>query len=131
MDVELLTIPGCPHAEPARELLARALDLEGVDPGVVNVKVVESEEAAAVLDFPGSPTFRVGGRDIFESTAGPALSCRLYFTKSGFSGLPDLAPLRRAIRGTLRTSSPTALECCEASVHRISSPLRLLLSGRR
>jgi S-adenosylmethionine hydrolase len=62
------------------------------------VKVVESEEAAAVLDFPGSPTFHVNGRDIFESTAGPALSCRLYSTTTGPSGLPDLASLRRAIR---------------------------------
>jgi len=30
MDLELLTIPGCPHADPARELFRTALDLEGV-----------------------------------------------------------------------------------------------------
>ncbi len=64
--------------------------------------------------FLGSPTVRVNGRDIEPARAdepGGAMSCRLYRTECGESGVPPEALLRAAIRtlahGDARATSPT------------------------
>ena len=80
MDVELLTIPGCPHAGPALALFRAALDLEGVkDP--VTVRELGTEAEAAEPALHGSPTFSIEGADLFPSSATPALACRVYPTR--------------------------------------------------
>jgi hypothetical protein len=56
MHVELLTIPGCPHSISARELFARALELEGADPGLLTVREIATDADAAAASFHGSPT---------------------------------------------------------------------------
>ena len=104
MDVELLTIPGCPHAGPALALFRAALDLEGIkDP--VTVRELGSEAEAAALSFHGSPTFSIEGADLFPSGATPAIACRLYPTPSGLSGQPTTHTLRQAIRTALQQRS--------------------------
>jgi hypothetical protein len=58
------------------------------------------EEAARRLRFLGSPTVRVGGRDVDPHTdecAGYALSCRVYRTDGGFAGEPDERWVREAL----------------------------------
>ncbi len=80
MDVELLTIPGCPYAGPALALFRAALDVEGVkDP--VTVRELGTEAEAAALSFHGSPTFSIDGTDLFPSSATPAIACRVYFQR--------------------------------------------------
>lgn len=102
MDLELLTIPGCPHAGPARQLFRAALDLEGIK-GPFAVHEISTEDEAMALSFHGSPTFRIRRRDLFPSHAEPALACRVYVTPEGLSGQPALEALRQAIRLSLPT----------------------------
>ncbi|ADX75168.1 hypothetical protein Asphe3_41030 (plasmid) [Pseudarthrobacter phenanthrenivorans Sphe3] len=99
MSFELRTTPGCPNSSPALELFHAALRAEGLDPGLVTVLELTSEAEAAALQFHGSPSFISDGRDLFPSAAGTGLSCRVYPTGSGLSGLPSLESLRTGVRG--------------------------------
>lgn len=107
MDLELLTIPGCPHAGSAGELFRTALDLEGIkDP--FTVREISTEDEALALSFHGSPTFSINGTDLFPSNAEPAVTCRVYPTPAGLSGQPALESLRHAIRTSVPTVSQRA-----------------------
>jgi hypothetical protein len=99
MHIELLTIPGCPHSCSAWELFASALELEGIDPAMLTVKEITTAADAAAASFHGSPSFIIDGTDLFPSNAAPALTCRVYPSRRGFVGQPDLESLRDAIRG--------------------------------
>ena len=97
MELELLTIPGCPHAGQARELFRTALDLEGIkDP--FTVREISTEDEASALSFHGSPTFSINATDLFPSDAEPAVTCRVCPTQEGLQGQPPLEALRQAIR---------------------------------
>jgi hypothetical protein len=61
--VEVLTFEGCPHAQPALELVERVIDELGLDATVRRVDVPDLE-TAATHRFLGSPTIRVNGRDV-------------------------------------------------------------------
>ena len=64
--------------------------------------VAVTDEAEA--EFAGSPTFRANGADLFPTLGNSAgLSCRIYRSGSGPSGLPDLPALRRALKRTADT----------------------------
>ncbi len=101
MDFELLTIQDCPHGSAARELFSEALELVGTNPALIAVRRIRTDEAATWSRFHGSPTFILDGVDLFPSTAEPALTCRVYRTGGGLSGLPSLEALRRAIQARL------------------------------
>jgi hypothetical protein len=97
--VEVLTFEGCPHAEPALELVRRVIAESGSGATVCRVDVPDSE-AAAAQRFLGSPTIRVNGRDIEPDVAERAeyvLSCRIYRTNAGITGEPDERWLREAL----------------------------------
>jgi peroxiredoxin len=100
--VELLWWEGCPSHEGALELLTSTLaSLKRGDVAVVRREVATPEEASR-LNFPGSPTFQVGRRDLFPVAAAPALNCRVYQTPDGrFSPLPDAADLAARLREAL------------------------------
>jgi len=100
--VELLWWEGCPSGEPALELLTSTLaELHRGDVAVARREVTTPEEAAD-LNFPGSPTFQVGRRDLFPVDATPALNCRVYRTPDGrVSPLPDGADLAARLREAL------------------------------
>lgn len=99
MHIELLTIPDCPNSHAARDLFAGALEMEGIDAALLTVKEIITDADAVAASFHGSPSFTIDGTDIFPSTAAPALTCRVYPSRQGLSGQPDLASLRAAIRG--------------------------------
>jgi hypothetical protein len=101
MDFELLTIEDCPHGSAARELFSQALELEGTDPALIAVREITTDEEATASGFRGSPTFTMDGADLFASTAEPAMTCRVYRTAAGLSGVPSLEALRQAIRARL------------------------------
>ena len=92
MRIELLVIPDCPHAEHATRALETALTELGVGELQFRIVVVSTDEQAQAFGFPGSPTFRVDGRDVFDGNRTPALSCRLYPGQGG---------------GSIRATSPT------------------------
>lgn len=72
--VEVLTFEGCPHAEPALELVKRVLADSGAGATVRRVDVPDAEAAAAER-FLGSPTIRVNGRDIEPGVASATRTC--------------------------------------------------------
>jgi nitroreductase len=98
----------CPSHEEGYALLREALSAEGLDAEIVSIEVT-SEEQAQRLEFIGSPTFRVHGRDLDPQpvptgAANPyALTCRAYRREDGRIGpLPTLAWLRQALRQALQ-----------------------------
>lgn len=98
--IEVLSFEGCPHAEPALELVRRVVADTGVAATVRRVDVPDSE-AAEVHRFLGSPTIRVNGRDIepgADQRAEYVLSCRVYRTEHGLKGEPDERWLRDALK---------------------------------
>jgi hypothetical protein len=100
MRVELLWWEGCPSHPETLADLRRSLTAEGVDAEVEMVEV-ESDEQARAERFPGSPTIRIDGEDIFPSDeAEPhSLTCRVYRLRDGRpSPTPDPEDLREAIR---------------------------------
>ena len=99
MKVELLYFDGCPSSEAllprVRDLLAEAGVRDGIE-----LRRVETHEAAVAERFLGSPTLRVDGVDV-DPGAGErddfGLKCRLYSGPSGLSGVPDDAWIRAAV----------------------------------
>ena len=97
MDIELLVVAECPHAVPAHQLITTAVADARVQANITRT-VITSEQHAKERGFTGSPTILLNGADPFaQPDARVALSCRLYPTPRGFSGVPALRDLRQAI----------------------------------
>jgi hypothetical protein len=95
VEVELLYWEGCPSHPAALADLRAAL---GGDVAVT-VREVLTEEQAVAERFPGSPTIRVDGEDLFPSDEPPSLTCRIYRLADGrYSPTPDPGLLREALR---------------------------------
>ena len=91
MEVALLWWAGCPSHPVVREQLG-ALGVAFVEREIVD------EDDAARERFPGSPTVRVDGEDLFPSDEPPSLTCRIYRLADGrFSPTPDPDELRAAL----------------------------------
>ncbi|MEU4419606.1 thioredoxin family protein [Actinoplanes sp. NPDC024001] len=96
--VELLWWAGCPSHDRAAAMLREVL----TDAGRTEVQVVEREIHTPVDGFPGSPTFHVGGADLYPDGGPPALGCRVYTRPDGrFSPLPDRDDLAARLREAL------------------------------
>jgi hypothetical protein len=94
VEVALLYWDGCPSHP---EALAQLRDILGDDVPIAEIEI-ETEEQAQAEDFPGSPTIRVDGEDLFPIDDPPGLSCRVYRLADGrFSPTPDPALLREAL----------------------------------
>jgi len=97
--VEILYFDGCPNHERALALVERVAGELDLQPEIRLVDVPDPE-AAARLRFLGSPTVRIGGRDIepgAETRTDFVLSCRVFRTERGFSGEPDEQWVRDAL----------------------------------
>lgn len=97
--VEVLGFPGCPNVEPVLDLVAVAAAAAGVEPEV-RVVNVESRKAVESLRFLGSPSVRVGGRDVepgAEERGVFAYACRVYETSGGRHGVPDAGWIAAAL----------------------------------
>jgi hypothetical protein len=100
MRVELLWWEGCPSYPETLADLRRSLADEGIDTEVDMVEV-ESDEQARAECFPGSPTIRIDGEDVFPCPESEpySLTCRVYRRRDGRSSpTPDPEDLREAIR---------------------------------
>jgi hypothetical protein len=100
MRVELLWWEGCPSHPETLADLERALAAAGLDNHVEMVEI-ESDEQARREHFPGSPTIRIDGEDIFPGPDGEpySLTCRVYRLRDGRpSPTPDPEDLLEAIR---------------------------------
>ena len=97
--VEILSFAGCPNHLGAIELVERVSGEVGLDPEI-RVLDVPDQDAAQRLRFLGSPTIRVGGRDVdprAEERSDYALSCRVFRTETGIAGQPDPRWVRDAL----------------------------------
>lgn len=93
MRVELRYFDGCPHWQLLDARLREAFALIGEHPSVT-YELVETPEAASRLEFRGSPSLLVDGKDPFADQAGSVgLSCRIYRTESGPQGAPSVEQL--------------------------------------
>jgi hypothetical protein len=99
MRVELLWWEGCPSYPETLADLEHALAAAGLDSQVELVEIV-SDEQARREGFPGSPTIRVDGEDIFPAESEPhSLTCRVYRLRDGRSSpTPDPEDLLEAVR---------------------------------
>jgi len=98
MKVEVLYFDGCPTYLEAENTLRRVLSDEGIEAGVELV-AVNTDEEARKLRFPGSPTIRVDGRDLFPTPEREdwRLGCRVYATPEGLKGSPTAEMLKDAL----------------------------------
>jgi hypothetical protein len=105
--VELLWWEGCPSWERALAGLREEMESAGLDPGSIEIREIDTAEAAEREEFVGSPTIRVNGEDIQppgdEEPVG--LACRVYKHRDGrISPLPDREDVREAL-GRVTTGS--------------------------
>ena len=98
MKVEVLYFEGCPAYQMAENLLWEVFAEEGIE-AEIELVAVNSDDEAQRLRFPGSPTIRIDGRDLFPAPerARWGLGCRVYGTPEGLRGLPTTEMLREAL----------------------------------
>jgi hypothetical protein len=103
MDFEIQYFDACPSWQDAETMLAELLVELGIDSSI-QMRAIETHEDAIQHHFPGSPTFRLDGSDIFPvSHSDYALGCRVYETPDGMRGLPTRAMLRERLVELTRT----------------------------
>jgi hypothetical protein len=96
--VEVLYFDGCPTYVAATRIVSEVLSKLGMDAGVELVGV-NSDQEAERLRFPGSPTIRVDGMDLFPIAERGiwALGCRTYATPEGLKGYPTREMILEAL----------------------------------
>jgi len=100
-DVELLWWEGCPSTDRALAELRDALERLGLGDTEVHLREIETDEAAPLTGFTGSPTILIDGVDAVPSghEEPTGLSCRVYPRRDGrLSPTPDPDDLRDALR---------------------------------
>ena len=97
--VELLFWDGCLSHPRALDELRAAMVQEGLDPGAVVVREIQTQVDATRERFVGSPTIRVDGVDVRPPVGEPfGLTCRVYHHRNGrISPTPDPADVRDAL----------------------------------
>lgn len=99
MRVELLYWDGDPDYMTARQRLVEVLTEDAFETPIQMISV-NSEDDASLLGFPGSPTIRLDGRDIFpDADARPGLHLRAYPPDDDLEAQPtEPVPGKRLIR---------------------------------
>ena len=98
MEIEILYFDACPFYKATEKTLREVIVGEGMDAGIELV-AVNTEEKAQRVRFPGSPTIRVDGEDLFPvpRRSKYALGCRMYATPEELKGSPTAMMLRAAL----------------------------------
>ena len=103
LKVQIQYFEACPHWLVAEDRLRAALELAG-EPSTVERCPVETAEDAERLQFHGSPSILLNGRDPFPWEHGiHGLSCRMYLTPQGPAGSPAIGQLFIAINEAVGT----------------------------
>ncbi len=98
MEIQLLYFDDCPNWQQMDGRLREALAVARLNIVPEHVEVTTPEDAER-LNFRGSPTVLVDGRDPFADHAAPVgLSCRVYATPDGLRGAPTVAQLIKVLR---------------------------------
>jgi len=98
MKTEILYFDGCPTYLEAERILREVLEEKGVE-AEVELVAVNTDAEAQRLRFPGSPTIRIDGRDLFptEEREDWRLGCRVYTRPEGLSGNPTADMIRAVL----------------------------------
>lgn len=98
MKVQLYWIDKCPSYRRTKDLLAQVLHEQGIEAPIEMIQVRDEAEAR-LQKFPGSPTIRINGRDLFESSESShfGIQCRVYRTPAGLRGVPTKEMIRSAL----------------------------------
>jgi hypothetical protein len=98
MKVEVLYFDGCPTYKAAEKTLREVLSEQSMG-AEVELVAVNTDEEAKRLRFPGSPTIRVDGRDLFPTAEREdwRLGCRVYATPEGLRGSPTVEMFKEAL----------------------------------
>ncbi|MGH8828792.1 MAG: thioredoxin family protein [Jiangellaceae bacterium] len=95
MDVTLQYFDGCPNWQVADEHLRALADEYRYR---ISYRRITSIDEAQELNFIGSPTILVNGRDPFaRGDELTGFACRVYDTPAGPAGSPTIEQLRRAL----------------------------------
>jgi hypothetical protein len=97
--IELLYWDGCPSYPEAKTMLEEVLTHRGIE-APIEMREVRTDDEAAALRFPGSPTIRIDGRDVdpVGAKGRPALNCRIYHLPDGrVSPVPTREQLEAAV----------------------------------
>lgn len=99
MDVALLYFDGCPSWHETDDRLRQALEATGHTDTTIRYVLVSTPEEAETMQFRGSPTVLVDGKDPFAQPGmAVGLTCRLYPTEGGGpAGSPTLDQLMDAL----------------------------------
>ena len=102
MQVEILYFDGCPTYKNAEAVLREVLAQQEIE-AQVELVPVNTDEEAKKLKFPGSPTIRLDGRDLFPTPERQDWrpGCRLYPTPDGLKGSPAPEMLRKSLASTV------------------------------
>lgn len=88
INIELMYFEGCPSWKVAHQFLVEILEKQDIKTEII-LRNIETNEEAAKYQFPGSPTIKVNGNDIFPThQTNYALGCRVYETSQGYKGSP-------------------------------------------
>ncbi|WP_405689301.1 hypothetical protein [Streptomyces sp. NBC_00057] len=102
MKIELLVVPDCPNTRLAADRLRQTLDGLGLHDVTFQTHTVADQAEAEAAHFAGSPTFLIDGRDPFaEPGRAAGLTCRVYATPDGLTGVPATDQLRQALSNAL------------------------------
>lgn len=101
IEVEILYFAGCPAYRRTIERAQRAAKAEGL-PVAVRMVLVRHAKDARALNFRGSPTVRVGGRDIDPEGAERSPEVGLYSRSYRWKKKEYDAPPEEMIREALR-----------------------------
>lgn len=86
--IELMYFENCPSWKETHQYLGTILNDQKISTKI-HLRNVETNEDAIIHKFPGSPTIKVNGKDIFPTNqTNYALGCRVYNTPQGFKGSP-------------------------------------------
>lgn len=97
LNITVQYLDDCPNWQLADRDIREAIRLLGLDADI-SYRKIESQDEAEKLQFRGSPTILISGRDPFAEPDGPVgLSCRVYRTAQGSSGSPGLDALKKAL----------------------------------
>ena len=100
MKIEILYFDGCPTYSEAEKTLKKVLAREDAE-AEVDLVTTDPDEGARRLRFPGIPTIRVDGPDLFPSFPAERedwrLGCRIYATPEGLKGSPTAGMLKEAL----------------------------------
>jgi hypothetical protein len=97
MEIEFYYFDVCPSYKPAYKNLEEVLKEKGIEAKIKSIRV-DSSDAAEKLNFQGSPSIRIDGKDIEDKDEGYSYSCRIFEIDGKLTGVPTREYLSEKIK---------------------------------